>query len=207
MVESLGRAHPVETRYLGRDAAARLEPQVVRAVLQALAEEEGGVLVFLPGAAEIARVRAQLAERLSGRASVEVHALSGALSPQEQAFNCHSTTGRYRRPIARGTSSCRQNWASPFKPAIDMVPFPVGGVTFARSWPSVNGSKLRHQIIDQRGQRCETCGKEIKKSSYVKAHEDRTYIGCEDEVCTFSIGSRVWTVVVKMGRIDETHAF
>ena len=49
VVESLGRAHPVETRYLGRDPTARLEPQVVRAVLRALAEEEGGVLVFLPG--------------------------------------------------------------------------------------------------------------------------------------------------------------
>ena len=84
MVESLGRAFPVETRYLGRDPAARLEPQVVRAVLRALAEEEGGVLVFLPGAAEIARVREQLAERLSGRAGIEVHALYGALSPQEQ---------------------------------------------------------------------------------------------------------------------------
>jgi ATP-dependent helicase HrpB len=35
---SEGRAHPVETRYLGRDPAQRLEDQVVRAVRKALAE-------------------------------------------------------------------------------------------------------------------------------------------------------------------------
>ena len=83
-VESLGRAFPVETRYLGRDPAARLEPQVERAVLTALREEDGGVLVFLPGAAEIRRVETALADRLAGRAEVEVHPLYGALSPEAQ---------------------------------------------------------------------------------------------------------------------------
>src|SRR6201996_4432036 len=39
VVESLGRAHPVETHYLGRDPAERLEDAVVRAILRALAEE------------------------------------------------------------------------------------------------------------------------------------------------------------------------
>ncbi len=84
VVESLGRAFPVETRYLGRDPATGLEPQVVRAVLAALAEEEGGVLVFLPGAAEIHRVEAALAERSRGRTDLQVHPLYGALSPEAQ---------------------------------------------------------------------------------------------------------------------------
>ncbi len=84
VVESLGRAFPVETHYLGRDPAARLEAQVERAVLTALREEEGGVLVFLPGGAEIRRVQEALAARLAGRGEVEVHALYGALSPQAQ---------------------------------------------------------------------------------------------------------------------------
>ena len=84
VVESLGRAFPVETRYLGRDPAARLEPQVARAVLRALGEEAGGLLAFLPGAAEIHRVEAELSERLAGRADVQVHALYGALSPEAQ---------------------------------------------------------------------------------------------------------------------------
>ncbi len=84
VVESLGRAFPVETRYVGRDPAARLEPQMVRAVLAALSDEAGGVLVFLPGAAEIHRVEAALAERLGARPDVQVHPLYGALSPDAQ---------------------------------------------------------------------------------------------------------------------------
>ncbi len=64
LIESQGRAHPVATRYLGRDPAERIEDAVVRAVLRALAEEGGSILVFLPGQGEILRV----AERLEGRA-------------------------------------------------------------------------------------------------------------------------------------------
>ena len=62
VVESAGRAHPVETRYLGRDPALRFEDDVARAVRRALAEETGGVLAFLPGQAEIRRVAERLAE-------------------------------------------------------------------------------------------------------------------------------------------------
>src|SRR5271154_3893930 len=64
IVESLGRMFPVETRYLGRDPALRIEDQVVRAVQKALAEEDGSLLVFLPGQGEIVRVAERLAERV-----------------------------------------------------------------------------------------------------------------------------------------------
>src|SRR5271163_4143913 len=56
LIESEGRSFPVETRYLGRDPAARIEDQVARAILRALAEERGSILAFLPGQGEITRV-------------------------------------------------------------------------------------------------------------------------------------------------------
>jgi ATP-dependent helicase HrpB len=83
VIESLGRAYPVETRYLGRDERLRLEDQVVRAVERALAEETGSVLVFLPGQGEIVRTAERLAERLR-RPDVDVDPLYGALTPAEQ---------------------------------------------------------------------------------------------------------------------------
>src|SRR5579871_6567936 len=46
LVESQGRMFPIETRYLGRDPALRLEDQVVRAVQKVLAEETGSLLVL-----------------------------------------------------------------------------------------------------------------------------------------------------------------
>jgi ATP-dependent helicase HrpB len=83
VIESLGRAWPVATRYLGRDDRLRLEDQAVRAVERALAEESGGALVFLPGQGEIVRTAERLAERLR-RPDVDVDPLYGALTPAEQ---------------------------------------------------------------------------------------------------------------------------
>jgi ATP-dependent helicase HrpB len=83
LIESHGRTHPVETRYLGRDPVLRIEDQVVQAVLRALSEEEGGVLVFLPGQGEILRVAERLADRIGGSA-VEIAPLYGALTPAAQ---------------------------------------------------------------------------------------------------------------------------
>ena len=83
VVESHGRAFPVETRHLGRDPAVRLEDQVVRAIERALAEEAGSVLVFLPGQAEIRRTAERLEARLR-RPEVEIAPLYGALDPAAQ---------------------------------------------------------------------------------------------------------------------------
>ena len=63
VIESQGRAYPVVTRYLGRDAGERTEDGVTRAIVRALAEESGSILAFLPGQGEIARVAQRLAER------------------------------------------------------------------------------------------------------------------------------------------------
>jgi ATP-dependent RNA helicase HrpB len=81
VIESAGRMFPVETRYLDRDATGRIEDTVASAVRNALANESGSALVFLPGVGEIRRVE----ERLSGLgADVDVAPLYGDLSPAEQ---------------------------------------------------------------------------------------------------------------------------
>jgi len=83
VVRAEGRAFPVETRWLGRDPAARIEDQVSAAVLRALAEETGSLLVFLPGQGEIRRTAERLAERVRDPA-VEIAPLYGALDRTEQ---------------------------------------------------------------------------------------------------------------------------
>lgn len=82
VIESQGRTHPVETRYLGRDLALRVEDAAVRAIQKALAEQTGGVLVFLPGQGEILRVAERLAERVRG--DILVAPLYGAMDPKDQ---------------------------------------------------------------------------------------------------------------------------
>lgn len=61
VVTSEGRAYPVETRHLPPRPGEAIEDAVARAVRDALAEETGSLLVFLPGAREIRRVQAKLA--------------------------------------------------------------------------------------------------------------------------------------------------
>ena len=102
VIESLGRAYPVETRYLGRDAALRLEDDVARAVRRALAQEEGGVLAFLPGQGEIRRCAERLAESVRDPA-VDVAPLYGALDPVEQD-RAVSPAAPGRRKVVLATS-------------------------------------------------------------------------------------------------------
>ena len=83
VIESEGRAFPVETRYLGRDPLKRIEDQVTDAALLALNEQAGSLLVFLPGQGEIRRVEERLRERLRDPA-VEIAPLYGALEQAEQ---------------------------------------------------------------------------------------------------------------------------
>jgi ATP-dependent helicase HrpB len=82
-IESEGRAFPVVTHYVGRDPAKRIEDEVTRAILAALADESGSILVFLPGQGEITRVAASLAERVRDQ-NVDIAPLYGAMDARDQ---------------------------------------------------------------------------------------------------------------------------
>lgn len=102
VIEAQGRMFPVETRYLGRNPAERLEDAVARAVVSALAEEEGSVLVFLPGQGEIHRTVQRLKERLRDPA-VDLAPLYGALDKSEQD-RAIAPAAQGRRKVVLATS-------------------------------------------------------------------------------------------------------
>jgi ATP-dependent helicase HrpB len=85
VIESAGRIFPVETRYVGRDSRP-IEPQVADTIVRAMRAERGSLLAFLPGAGEIRRTQSLLQQKLpDGDAAIDVVALYGALSGDEQA--------------------------------------------------------------------------------------------------------------------------
>ena len=83
VIEAEGRMFPVETRYLGRNPVERFEDAMAKAVMQALHDETGSILAFMPGQGEIHRTVQRLNERLRDP-TVDVVALYGALDKGEQ---------------------------------------------------------------------------------------------------------------------------
>jgi ATP-dependent helicase HrpB len=78
VIQSEGRAWPLELRHIGR-VSTRIEDDMAAAIRRALIEETGDILAFLPGVAEIART----AERLEG-VDQALHQLHGSLDPAAQ---------------------------------------------------------------------------------------------------------------------------
>jgi ATP-dependent helicase HrpB len=83
VIASEGRAFPVDTRYLGRDANARIEDQMADAVMRALRMESGSILAFLPGQGEIRRVEERLKQRISDP-TIVLAPLYGAMDMKAQ---------------------------------------------------------------------------------------------------------------------------
>ncbi|MDP2957137.1 MAG: ATP-dependent helicase HrpB [Longimicrobiales bacterium] len=82
VIRSEGRIHPVETRWLERAATGWIEPVVADRVREALANQAGDVLAFLPGAAEIRRTGEALRGTLP--ADTDVYELFGMLPREVQ---------------------------------------------------------------------------------------------------------------------------
>ncbi|SFQ65328.1 ATP-dependent helicase HrpB [Pseudomonas sp. NFPP07] len=80
ILRSEGRMFPVDVRW-GRpfQPGEFIEPRLVQTLLEALNDESGSVLVFLPGQAEIRRVHQQLADALGERPEILLCPLHGEL--------------------------------------------------------------------------------------------------------------------------------
>jgi ATP-dependent helicase HrpB len=96
-IESVGRTFPVDLRWLPMMKGTRVEQATTEAVLRALREETGDVLVFLPGIGEIRRVEQQLTDRVGP--DVDVRLLAGALSLAEQDLALMPSPSGRRRVV------------------------------------------------------------------------------------------------------------
>lgn len=82
VIESSGRAYPVDIEYQERKAGERIETAMSAAILQALKTESGSILAFLPGQGEIRRTAALLEGAGTGDAAIAP--LYGDLSGKAQ---------------------------------------------------------------------------------------------------------------------------
>jgi ATP-dependent helicase HrpB len=80
-IVSEGRSYPLDIRYFGREATARIEPQMASAIRAALIGHPGSLLAFLPGVAEIERTADALG---SLPPDIDLHKLHGGIEPAIQ---------------------------------------------------------------------------------------------------------------------------
>lgn len=100
VLRSEGRMYPVDIRWGAPwQAGEWLEPRVLQTVLQALDDEPGSLLVFLPGQAEIRRVVEQLEEALGGRSDVRVCPLHGELDLSAQRAAIEPASAGLRKVV------------------------------------------------------------------------------------------------------------
>jgi ATP-dependent helicase HrpB len=85
VIRSDGRMFPVQMQW-GRpfQPGEFIEPRVVQTVLDAINDQSGSLLVFLPGQAEIRRVNQQLADALGARSDILLCPLHGELDLNAQ---------------------------------------------------------------------------------------------------------------------------
>jgi ATP-dependent helicase HrpB len=97
-----GRLFPVETRYLDRPLTGHVDVAVTQTIRRSLAQDQGSLLVFLPGMAEIRRVERALLDAQLGP-SVQVTPLHGDLpQPAQDAAIAPAAPGT--RKIVLATS-------------------------------------------------------------------------------------------------------
>ena len=102
LVRSEGRQYPVQVHHGAAVAPGQpIEPQLEQLVLQALSSDNGSLLVFLPGAAEIRRLQSRLADSLVAYPDVDVAPLYGDLdfAAQRQAI-APAASGRRKVVLA-----------------------------------------------------------------------------------------------------------
>ena len=96
-IESVGRSFPVDLRWLPMMKGTRVEQATGDAILRALKDEPGDVLVFLPGIGEIRRVEQFLVDRVPP--DVDIRLLAGALSLAEQDLALMPSPSGRRRVV------------------------------------------------------------------------------------------------------------
>lgn len=92
ILNSDGRSYPVEVIYQGDDNTP-LARQVVKATNRGLREQQGDILIFLPGARKIRACQRLLGDHFAG-ANVEILPLYGALPFAQQQQALRSSKGR-----------------------------------------------------------------------------------------------------------------
>ena len=98
IISSQGRSYPVEVYYSTRPESRQLARAVSQTIRKALNEETGDILAFLPGVAEIQRVK-RLLEEAELSSQIQIRPLFGDLSREAQALAINPSPSQQRKIV------------------------------------------------------------------------------------------------------------
>ena len=98
IITAAGLEFPVVTRYAERGSTEFIDRQATSAIRRALQDDEGDILVFLPGAGEIRRVERALADGPLG-ANVQIRPLYGDLGREAQDLAIRPAVPGHRKVV------------------------------------------------------------------------------------------------------------
>lgn len=196
-IQSEGRQYPVHIHYAGAPTDLMyLTDSVTATVRKAVQENEGDVLVFLPGEAEIRRCAEQLEERLPG---FSIHPLYGQLTQQEQ-FRAIMPNSHGTRKVVLATSIAETSLTiEGIKIVVD------GGFTRTSRFDAKTGLSRLETIpvskdsADQRAGRAGRLGPGVcyrlwTKASHERLAEHRQPEILEADLCSLVLELALWGV-------------
>ncbi|MEO9654817.1 ATP-dependent helicase HrpB [Marinomonas sp.] len=99
-LSSTGRSFPIDVIYANKALkVAEVTDEVVRLTCQAFVEQEGSLLIFLPGQKEIRHAASQLQQRLGDQPQLQILPLYGELSLKEQQAVIQPTPPSQRKIV------------------------------------------------------------------------------------------------------------
>lgn len=145
VIEAHARTYPVTVTYHPPPRGERIERHVARTVHTALSESDGDVLVFLPGAGEIARVSALIED------DVEVVPLHGRLPPARQDAALRPGT---RRRVVLATAVAESSLTVPgVRAVVDSGLARVPRMDHRRGLSGLVTTRVSASVADQRAGR------------------------------------------------------
>ncbi len=102
VISATGRMFPVSVTHLDKPTRFTLIDATVKAVMQALREVQGSLLVFLPGEGEIRRVESALLQ-VALPANTDVHPLYGAMALADQDAAIRNSPDKRRKIVLATT--------------------------------------------------------------------------------------------------------
>ncbi len=102
-ITSKGRSFPIDVHYLPGKPRQRIAPQVVEAVRQAITQDSGSLLVFLPGRSEIEATRRMLTDIYGTDESILIAPLYAGL-PQKAQIAALQPAPKGKRKIVLSTN-------------------------------------------------------------------------------------------------------